>query len=211
MSIALNVTQVISRRQANELNFWFIVQDSLERAQHNKDHEEAYLMNAAIMAICSLESLLNNLAEFYLPKFIYDCLDKEKQSCSDRYKKTIKLLTGQDGEFKAGNPKQVIGVRKIELEDFFNSKDVHWAQVCTLIVLRNDICHYKTESDVTELYGDKIEKIKEVKPLDIRAVPNLIDSLEIFFSRIKELFDQSIEDYLKERYEHFFIFYQKIK
>ena len=207
----LTTTQVISRRKANELNFWFIVQDSLKRAEDDKGHKEAYLMNATIMAVSTLESLLNNLAEFYLPESVYTSFDEKKQSSTDRYKEAVKLLTGQSGEFNKGNPKQVIGVSKIDISDFFNSEDVPWAQVCDLTFLRNEICHYKTECDVTELNGDRVEKIKEVKPLDIASVPQLISSLETFFSKLKELLDQSIEDYLQERYEHFFIFRQQNK
>lgn len=200
------MNHVITRKQ-EYINFWFLVKNSLEQAENDSEHKEAFLMNAAIVAIATLEALFNDLAEYYLPDDIFECLDRER-STKECFRKTIEYLTGQNGEFSVQKfgPNSV-KVKKININNFF--KTSNWDKVCELIRLRNKIVHRKV-SDKNWSEEGKIENQGEKWEFDTNTIPTYIGSIENFFGELKNLLKNSVSDYIEERFTSRFDFVKQL-
>jgi hypothetical protein len=180
--------------------FWFIVKNSLEQIDNVQDQlsKRSFLLNSAVMAVMTLESLLNDLGEFYLPINIWECIDSERET-KKRFEKNIKELTGQYSEYKIKRGNTNIKINKIDLNNFF--KKSKWSKVCELIKIRNKIVHRKVE-DEAHMYedGDRIvgspRNNWEFNEEDIEP---LINDVKDFILELKKLFKLSIEDPLDNR------------
>lgn len=189
-----------SIRKQGYLEFWFIVQYSLKQSKIDPIHKEAFLMNAAVMSIMTLEALFNDLSEFYLPEIIFECWNKTN-STKERFRSSIDLLTGQKGEFSIADETTMknIEIKKIDIGDFF--EEGKWYKVCELVRIRNKIVHRKTEDKISIIDGDRTlnNSIREKWDFDSKLIPSYIDDLKCFFEELKDLLIKSIIDPINER------------
>lgn len=209
--ITCSDSSTLRKREHAFFAFWFIKQHSIEMSKIDQKHQHAYLYNAAIMTTMTLEALLNELAEAYLPNPIFDELNKE-QGLSERIKLFIKHLTGQKGSYhliNEGNRKTTIS--KIDIGNIFNTTT--WNAVIKLIEIRNKIIHRKVENETTYIssHEKKHIPIKDKWKINIDEIePNIIKTEE-FIVELRNFFYQSIEDSNNERLTRRFDFLQKEK
>jgi len=200
MSIKINEKITASTRESAYLHYWFLVKHSLSQAHIDKNHFNAFILNAAIMTVMTVESLLNDLSEEYLPKDIFDDLDEDLYLKS-RFKKMIKFLTGQEGEFciEYGTPDRSTRIEKIEIGDIFNRQE--WQDFCKLLDIRNKIIHRKIENKTWthEEGGRNFKDIREDWKINIEETELLIGSTRNLLIKLRDLFMLSIEDFISER------------
>jgi len=197
----------LSIRSQNFINSWYLVEYSIKMSKIDIEHNEAFLMNATVMAVMTLEALLNDLTETYTSRDIFDCLDKEKTTL-ERFKKMIKALSGNMGEFmidcQGGRFKKV---KKTDIENFFNESK--WSSICDLVHERNKIVHYKTEDEVIIIEYDKITEHKKVRnnwEVNYNETENLVMNMKTFLGQLKKLLSKSIDDYIPEQFSSRFNF-----
>jgi len=200
------MTARVHTRKHDYIHYWFLVKHSLKETQNTHEHREAFLYNAAIMAIITTEALLNDLSEQYLPTDIFEKLDSEL-NLKNRTRNMIEHLTGQYGEFTLPEEikKRDCHIKKIALGNLFKSKE--WNDYCQLIKIRNKITHRRTENEEC-LEGTKIEMRKKWR-INTEEIPELIKSLKNFYKLIEKLLSQSIHDYLDIRLINKFEFHKK--
>ncbi|MCK5062153.1 hypothetical protein KAR28_06445 [Candidatus Parcubacteria bacterium] len=201
MPIKINEKITASTRECAYLDFWFLVEHSLSQASADKKHSKAFALNAAIMAVMTVESLINDLSEQYLPEDVFICLDKEFH-LKTRFKKMIKFLTGQEGEFFVKNKApddRSTKIKKIEIGDIFHQQE--WQDFCKLLDIRNKITHRKVENKTwTHEDGNQnFEDIREDWKINIEEIEPLINSAKNLLIKLRDLFMLSIEDFISER------------
>ena len=189
----------VSMREHSYFAFWFIVKQSLENAKNNKDHRTAYLYNAAIMCVASMESLMNDLSEEYLPTNIFESLNKE-QITKERIKKMINALSGQNGNYHIDfeTPERKKEISKIDLYNLFQNKN--WQGFLKLLEIRNKIIHRKVENIVRKNDDkDPIKDIREKWKIDLEAIEPNIELTKCLFLDLKGIFTKSIYDFVERR------------
>jgi hypothetical protein len=206
-NISVSESITATTRGHDQINFWFLVKFSLARGNEDNKKRMAFLMNAVVMSMTTVECLLDNLAEQYLTDANYKAVSAQDGTI-DRLKLTIKHLAGQYGEFSYdedfGNRK--LGVKHVEVESIFSGQS--WENLVALVRLRNKIVHRKTQDRVWKVDGEERSHkgLDDYADVNLGEAINLISHLEIFFYELKELFSNSIVDYLAPRKESFFSF-----
>jgi len=197
----------LTTRRHDQINFWFLVKYSLSCAKKNEKQKEAFFMNAVVMAVNTVECLLDNLAEHYLTDGNYKIVS-EQDGTTDRFKIAIKHLTGQYGKilFDEEFANRELGVRKIEIGTLFSGH--LWQDLINLVNLRNKITHRKTQDRICQIDGDErtYRGLDAPSNVDLSKAYDLIVGLEAFFYELKKMFSESIVDYLAPRKESFFSF-----
>ena len=164
-------------RKNNCINFWFIVKNSMNLSERQRIYREPHLINACVFGVVTVEAMLNDLSEDYLPDEIFNCIEKEMKT-KEKIKMTIKHLTGQIGLYNATvNDVHSINVIKVELGRFFQEKE--WLKFIELLKIRNKIIHNRTESRVWGILdnnkGGVVKDVRSEWDYDIEDIPELID------------------------------------
>lgn len=199
-NIAIKDENRVAIRSEEYRCFWYLVEFANKELSKSENgiHKRAFLLNSAVMAVMTIESLLNDLAEFYLPTEIWDCLFKQSNT-KLRMKEIIKSLTGQYSEYEIKNGAKVIKIKKIGLDDFFKLSS--WDKFCELIKIRNKIVHCKVEDIVTNINGEAKIKgdVREDWSFDVDDITPLTEGTRKFVLELKLLLEKSVDDCIKER------------
>ncbi|MFA7278090.1 MAG: hypothetical protein WC101_03860 [Candidatus Gracilibacteria bacterium] len=209
--IEISESVTATTRRSDEINFWFLVKFSLHQSNiYDDERRKAFLMNAVVMALNTLESFFNNISEFYLEPAAYQEIDK-LQALKPRFEKAVRFLSGHEGDGVHGDvPGRMIGVKKVDIisiEDFFLTKQ--WQSILKLRDLRKKIMHRKTCDKIhfpeggTPPNNQPSNKEPEV---NLSESEKLILNLEEVFYTLQSIFKQSIVEYIPQRFDSFFSF-----
>ena len=207
MNVSVTDSNRLIVRRHDEMNFWFLAKYSIEQSKKTKKRKDAFLMNAAVMSVATLECWLSNLVEYYLSYNTWvKKINKSNLKSVERWALAVEYLTGQKVERTAdeGFAGRKIGVKKVDISDLFDSEE--WDSLNVLMGIRNNIIHRRTES--TKYFSDE-GIIKNPRPratIDLYKVERSFADFEDLLLRLKGLFEQSIVDQLDGRLNSFFVF-----
>lgn len=197
----------ISLRPHNEFASWHSAQFHFEKYKELKDklnkeqkfknsiEVKSHLFTSIVMSQVTIETLLNNLCDYYLPKEISEDL-LERDGTLDRWKEITKHLTGQYREYdiKIEEKKhQKIKINKIDLDDFFGGGGV-WNNILLLKKKRDDIVHPSVQSKIIKGNNSNSRKIQDQEDIKINNPEELINNVETFFTKLRCFLNKSIDD-----------------
>lgn len=161
------------------------------------------------MYVVTIESLLHNLCEYYLPINISKNLINSRNKTKERYKNIIKHLAGQKKEytvFVENRKDREVKVNHVNINNFFSGQI--WQNIVNLIKIRDSIVHITVKSEMTKGNNHISKKIQNSKDIEIKNPEELLKNVEKFFNELKSIFNKSIDDYVDDCLEKmFFNFY----